>query len=153
MLSILWHDLKPAMRPSRTSRTSRASRFLAALIALLSMLFMQLALASYSCPGQSIGGGDLAHAAPAPGAGHMMESCADMDPVQPSLCHAYDLADRQSLDKPQLPNVQPFIATGLAQPLAEAVSVHFPESLLGARLRLIQGAAPPIAIRHCCLRI
>lgn len=138
------------MRPSRTSRTSR---FVAALIALFSMLFMQLALASYSCPAQSIGGGEVSHAAPAPAAGHTMDSCADMDPVQPSLCHAYDLADQQSLDKPQLPNVQPFIATGLAQPLAVAISLHLPDTLRGARMRSIQGAAPPIAIRHCCLRI
>jgi len=133
-------------------KPSRSSRFLAALIALFSMLFMQLALASYACPGQSIGSGEVSHAMPAASADHAMESCADMDPVQPSLCHAYDQADNQSLDKPQQPDVQPFVATGLAQPIGAAV-IYLPETALIERLRQTHATAPPIALRHCCLRI
>jgi len=133
-------------------RPSRSSRFLAALIALFSMLFMQLALASYACPGRSIGGSEVPQAMPAASADHAMQSCADMDPVQPSLCHAYDQADNQSLDKPQHPDVQPFAATGLAHPIG-AGTVYLPETALIERLGQTHANAPPIALRHCCLRI
>lgn len=81
-----------------------------------------------------------------------MGSCADMDPVQPSLCHAYDQADKQSLDKPQLPLVHPFVPAGLTQLIGE-IATSFPDTALIARVRQTHATAPPIAIRHCCLRI
>lgn len=134
-------------------RLTRRSRFLSALLALFCMLCMQLALASYACPGQSIGGNQASQALSPPAADHAMANCADMDPEEPVLCHAYDQADNQSLDKPQFPSVQPFIATGLLVQLAEVDYFFAPDGLLSARMRPIQGNAPPIAIRHCCLRI
>ena len=134
-------------------RLLRSSRFAAALVALFSMLFMQLAVASYVCPGESIGGHSFAGAMADMPVDHAMTDCEDMDPVQPHLCHAYDQSDNQSLDKPQLPVVQPFIATGMAVPIGAVTPVYVPDTPLADGVRLAHAIAPPIAIRNCCLRI
>jgi hypothetical protein len=121
----------------------RSHRIVAALIALASLLFMQLAVAAYACPMQ-------AREAPAPMA---MADCHNTDRINPSLCHAHAEATKQSLDKAATPAVQPFIAgavlvevAGLDQLMPHSVSVA-PSSVPAA------GAAPPIAILHCCFRI
>lgn len=126
-------------------KLSRPSRVIAAFIALLSMLFMQFAMASYVCPGMNSGNGSGTA---------VMSKCENMDMAQSGLCHAHahDLTSKQSLDKPELPSVQPFVPGGLvlavmvdlaARPLATP-----PESSL-----LTRSTAPPIAIRNCCFRI
>lgn len=119
----------------------RSHRIVAALIALVSLLFMQLAVAAYACPMQ---------AQKAPMA---MADCHMTDPVNPSLCHAHAESTKQSLDKAATPAVQPFIAgavlvavAGLDQLMPRCVSVT-PSCVPAA------GAAPPIAILHCCFRI
>jgi hypothetical protein len=121
----------------------RPNRIVAALIALVSLLFMQLAVAAYACPMQT--GEARAQMA--------MADCDGMDRMNPSLCHAHAKAGKQSLDKPATPAVQPFIAAavlvevaGLDQLMPRSASVA-PASVPAA------GAAPPIAILHCCFRI
>lgn len=137
-------------------KISRPSRLVAAFIALISMLFMQFAVASYGCPGLSMGAGNVKMTAMSVGVDSAgMPNCEGMDKDQPVLCHAHaqDQQSKQSLDKPQLPDVQPFTAVGLILALfnidfaADALPTQ-PESLLLARSN-----APPIAILHCCFRI
>ena len=48
----------------------------------------------------------------------MPAGCAGTDTQQPSLCHAHGAVGHQSLDKPDLPQVQHFVADGLVQALA-----------------------------------
>lgn len=132
-------------------KISRSSRFAAALIALFSMLFMQLAVASYACPSLSSGQGGQAVAAAMADAD--MAGCKDMDPVQPSLCHAYGQSGDQSLDKPAVPPLQPFLAVGFGLPViplttTQSVSFGLPSSTF-----LTHATAPPVAIRNCCFRI
>ena len=131
------------MRPSRTTR------LVAALIAVISLLFTQLALASYVCPGMAMPASMTTVAVEA----GSMDHCTGMDMAQPSLCHAHDHVGQQSLDKPDLPQVPPFYAFGpiltvvlldaAAPPLADILTISF----------LARATAPPLAIRHCCVRI
>src|SRR5438445_9556193 len=94
-------------------KLSRPSRFAAALIALLSMLFMQLAVAGYACPELQMGQAGASAAMSTDAADQNMVGCQGMDKAQPSLCHAHDQAGNQSLDKAELPHVQPFMAAAL----------------------------------------
>lgn len=134
-------------------KLSHPSRFVAAFVALFSMLFMQLAVASYACPGLAMGGGnDMMSAVVAM---PTMTDCEGMDQSQPALCHAHaqDQQSKQSLDKTQLPDIQPFMAVGLvlasySVELATGPLPPQPESAFLAR-----STAPPLAIRHCCFRI
>lgn len=137
-------------------KLSRPLRFLAALIALFGMLFMQLAVASYVCPGMQTGSRNDTVAMPESDIDQQgMAGCEGMDMAQPGLCHAYahGQAGKQSLDKPDLPPVQPFVPVGLVLAL-DAVDVAArpratpPESSL-----LTRTTAPPLAIRNCCFRI
>ncbi|MGV8900443.1 MAG: hypothetical protein ACOH2B_14570 [Burkholderiaceae bacterium] len=130
----------------------RPSRFIAACIALLSMLFMQLAVAGYACPELKI---DIVSQSVtmSTDAGGGMSGCADMDAEQSSLCDALDQSVSQSLDRPELPRVQPFIAVALplafdASPPTYSLIAVRPDSLLLTRI-----TAPPLSIRNCCFRI
>lgn len=124
----------------------RPIRFLAASLALLGVLFAQLAVASYACPFM---------AAPVEMKAPMPEGGCDgmpMDPEQPALCHAHGQQGNQSLDKPMVPLPQPALLQGLvsdwrADPLLPQASTR------GQRSLLSRATAPPVALRHCCLRI
>lgn len=119
----------------------RTSRIVAAVVALFSMLFMQLAVASYACP---VAGNPVATGA----------QCAGMDPAQPSLCKAKatNLAAKQSLDKPDLPPVLPFVAADLAGIVTS--NAWAPDSSEGAAAppSLARSLSPPHSIEHCCFR-
>ncbi|WP_426162300.1 hypothetical protein [Pseudoduganella sp. R-34] len=119
----------------------RTSRIVAAVVALFSMLFMQLAVASYACP---TAGNPVATGA----------QCAGMDPAQPSLCKAKasNLAAKQSLDKPDLPPVLPFIAADLAGTVvADAWALESSEGA-AAPPDMTRSLSPPHSIEHCCFR-
>ncbi|MBC7499778.1 MAG: hypothetical protein H7315_04685 [Herminiimonas sp.] len=129
-------------------KLTRQSRFVAAMIALLSMLFMHLALAAYVCPAA-----DQVVATSAAAIAADMPNCIGMDLEQPSLCHAFEHGGKQSLDKPDLPLVQPFIAGGLVLtwypvPLNSHGGGTYPHPLL-----LERATAPPLVISNCCFRI
>jgi hypothetical protein len=141
---------KISYNPQRMKR-SRSLRSIAALIALFSMLLMQLAMASYVCPGM----GEVTTVVSVVDNAQSMPDCHGMDVNQPALCHvhAHDQAGKQSLDKPELPAVSPFLPAGLVltldaveEPVIERPAFH------GSSL-LNRATAPPIAIRNCCLRI
>ena len=84
-----------------------------------------------------------------------MVDCAGMDEDQPALCHAHaeEAYAKQSLDKPQVPDVQPFAFTGLTLTLdvidIDSLSQVHPIHALS----LTRSTAPPITIRNCCFRI
>ncbi|MDB5749529.1 MAG: hypothetical protein JWP72_4377 [Massilia sp.] len=138
-------------------RLSRPSRLLAAAITLFSILFMQLAVAAYACPALSLGHGSAVASTFAPMSAYMppdeMPACHAMDPVQPSLCDAYHQADSQSLDKPAVPPLAPFLAVGFGLPLRPLDLVYRPDFTSANPPFLARTTAPPLAIRHCCFRI
>lgn len=111
------------------------------MVALFSMLFMQLAVASYSCP---------AGLTPMAAGAH----CAGMDPAQPNLCKAkaINLAAKQSLDKADVPSVLPFIPLELAGLVAAADWSPLPPDATASPPWLARSIAPPLSIEHCCFR-
>lgn len=131
----------PVRGYDRAMKLRRSSRIVAAVVALFSMLFMQLAVASYSCPG-----GLAPVAADA--------QCAGMDPAQPNLCKAkaINLAAKQSLDKADVPTVLPFIPLELAGLVLAADWSALPPDATASPPSLARSIAPPIAVEHCCFR-
>lgn len=126
---------------------SSSSRILTMLLALCSMLFMQLALASYVCPVMTNG--------PAPVTMAEMPGCDGTDMQQPALCHAHsqDQAAKQSLDKPDLPQVAAFI-TGNWVRVISALDLSASQGpRFAKRAPQHLALAPDIAILHCCFRI
>ncbi|MFL6672351.1 MAG: hypothetical protein ACJ8LG_03550 [Massilia sp.] len=134
-------------------KLTRSSRFIAAAITLFCILFMQLAVAAYACPALGLDRGSQAMEASAGMPAAEMSGCHDMDPVQPSLCHASGQAGAQSLDKPAVPHLQPFMAVGFGLPVSP-LEVTYPAAFTLPRTPLLTRAtAPPVAIRNCCFRI
>jgi hypothetical protein len=134
-------------------KISRSSRFLAAAIALFSILFMQLAVASYACPELIVTHSSQAMASSVGMPAAEMTACHDMDPVEPSLCHAYGQNGNQSLDKPAVPPLQPFVAVGFGLPLTPLDVKCRPAFTSPETTFLTHATAPPLAIRNCCFRI
>jgi len=117
-------------------------RVLVACFALFCMMFMQLAVAAYSCPMEI-------HAVQA------MPDCDGMDMPQPTLCHSHAAGDavKQSLEKSELPQIQPFISAQLVQEI-QLSDVSFIATLSPPVTPLLnRSTSPPIAILHCCFRI
>lgn len=139
-------------------KISRTSRLLTVIVAIFGMLFMQLAVASYVCPGTSLESQhNAASATPMPAD---MADCDGIDPAQSTLCHAHAHGEsvNHSLDKTPVPDVPPFVPVVLVLDLeffdlaavvaaaAVALQAHPP-------IALARTCAPPIAIRNCCFRI
>lgn len=134
-------------------KLSRPSRFVAALIALFSILFMQFAVAAYACPGMQTGQDRESDHMSMSIDAQEMSDCTGMDMAQPSLCHAYSHVGNQSLDKPELPTIQPFVpATLAAAPIILEDSTGLFPAQPAATL-LTRTTAPPLSIRNCCFRI
>jgi hypothetical protein len=133
-------------------KTSLTSRLLTAIVAIFSMLFMQLAVASYACPGESPARLNGVTAATAM-AGDMA-NCDGTDPAQPTLCHSYvhGEATKQSLAKTPVPDVPPFVPAALMLTL-QVFNVVLPVLQTYPPIALARTSAPPIAIRNCCFRI
>jgi hypothetical protein len=129
-------------------------RLIGAFIALFGMLFMQLAVAGYFCPNFSPGVDDSAMTLSASVDMQDMPGCDHSLPVQASLCHAQAHANQVSLDKPALPDVQPFIPGTLAL-IIESIDPAYRAAThpLYRKLALAHPTAPPLTIRNCCFRI
>lgn len=129
---------------------SRRHRLITVLFALFSLLSMQLAVAGYVCPATAPGGtqSNMVMADGMPCAESMSMA---MDEGQPALCHAHCKADKQSLDKYELP--APVALSEMSANFTLAVVI--PE-FSGAALQaphLMHATAPPVAIQNCCFRI
>lgn len=134
--------------------SSRNFRCVTALVTLFCLLFMQLAVAAYTCPGEMPSSMGKASAHEVAGAqSEAAPGCAGMDMEQPSLCHAHGQVGNQSLDKPELPQVQPFMAASMVRTL---VLFDVPAAIWTAdphRNFSERTSEPSLAIRHCCFRI
>jgi hypothetical protein len=133
-------------------RSSR-QRIVGALIALIGMLFMQLAVAGYLCANTAQSPVETAMAMPMTPDAQTMPGCDKLDPAQPSLCHAQAHANQQSLDKPPLPDVQPFIPGALALVIQSFEPAYRAPLRLRLNTLLAHATAPPPSIRNCCFRI
>lgn len=122
----------------------RTTRFLAAWLALFAVLFSQLAVASYACPFLAT---PVEMTAPMDGCDGM-----PMDQDQPALCHAHGQQGDQSLDKPLVAFPQAALLRGLASEWVAASGID-PGSTSELPSLLTRATAPPVALRHCCLRI
>jgi type IV secretory pathway VirJ component len=128
----------------------RRTRLITAVFALISLLFMQLAVASYTCPGT---GSKIAEVAAKAEAGM---PCAEsmsvnMDDVQPNLCQAHCQAGQQSADKHELPSPVAIGALPADFSLQVAIPVFLEAPLQAPHLQ--RTTAPPVAIRNCCFRL
>jgi hypothetical protein len=128
-------------------------RPLLALAVIFCLLFSQLALAAHPCPAFAISGPGAMTMVSADGVSKQMH-CQDMDMSQPALCHAHadDQAAKQSLSKPDLPHVTPFVGAQLLLVVTPVDFAYETHAAPGALL-LPPATAPPIAIRNCCYRI
>ena len=134
-------------------RTTRRTRFATALITLVSLLFMQLAVASYVCPGalQKIAGVAAPSNAVMPCADTMGKNMG-VDNTQPNLCKAYCEAGQQSADTYQVsPPASVLLGGGLF--IAASGASRIPPGLTLQTPLLVRATAPPLAIRNCCFRI
>lgn len=82
-----------------------------------------------------------------------MENCTGMDMEQPGLCHALGHTVHQSLDKADLPQVQPFLATGPVLEIQLPDYRGFLAAPVSDSVELTRNTSPPLAIQHCCFRI
>ena len=131
--------------------SNRHTRLVTALLALLSLLFMQLAVAGYACPGKAgQHGADMAVMAEA-GMPCAETMALAQDDEQPGLCQAHCKADSQSAERYQPPLSIDSHALPVAYLMTLAVPVLAVAPLQIPHLK--RTTAPPLAIRHCCLRL
>jgi hypothetical protein len=128
---------------------TRRCRALTVLVSVWALLFAQGAVAGYVCPdsGKAVQVAEMARA---------QMPCAEsmstaMDDAQPGLCHAHCQEAGQSADHYQTPA---FAALDdLGSTLLRPRFVHFLSGPSVQAPLLRHATAPPLAIRHCCLRI
>ena len=129
---------------------NRRFRLISAMFLLINMLFMQWAVASYVCPALASKSSDITAMADAgmPCAGAMS---ADLDSTQPNLCQAHCQASQQTADKHELPAPVAVFAFLTSYLLPDIFPVFSGPALQATQLE--RTTAPPLAIRHCCLRL
>jgi hypothetical protein len=129
----------------------RRTRLRTVFLALVSLLFMQLAVASYACPGaQSSRIAEVAAMAEAE------IPCAEtmslhMDGEQPHLCQAHCQASHQTADKYELPALASAALADIAY--TPFIAPAIPEGAPAQAPLLKRTTAPPLAVQHCCFRI
>ena len=135
-------------------KLSRTHRLLSALVALFGMLFMQWAVASYACPDLQAGNGSGTAQAVQTDTPSMPDCDQQLpDAAQPARCHAHCHDGQTSPERAEAPAVFPaavIVSTLPAVPgplLAGSSPDAEPPSLLH------RATAPPLSIRHCCLRL
>jgi hypothetical protein len=117
------------------------------------MLFMQLAVASYACPG--LQGDDASQRTVEPAeVARSMPGCDQPDSEQPTLCHVHCQDGKSSLSKQEAPAVSPAVVlvAALVHVLEPTIALALPGVEPSPSL-LLRTTAPPISIRHCCFRI
>ncbi len=133
---------------------SRQHRLIAALIALVSMLFVQLAVAAYACPSRQIAQvAELAATSAHADEHDHANGCEGVDGEKSALCHAHCQPDTQSLDKPQLPDVSPFVGLALVSTIVDPGALFQPIVATRDDLFLSRITSPPLSIQNCCFRI
>lgn len=126
------------------------NRLITVLFALVSLLFMQLAVASYVCPGTASKVAEVAAMTEAD------MSCAEsmtlvMDESQPNLCQAHCQAGQQTADRYELPASVVMVTVPADFTLPVTATVFSGAPLQAPHLK--RTTAPPVAIRNCCFRL
>lgn len=129
---------------------NRRTRLTTVLFALISLLFMQLAVASYACPGTESKVAAISAMAEA-GMPCAQSMTVNMDEEQPNLCKAHCQAGQQVADKYELP--APVALTALPPDFLSPVVVPVLQGAPMQAPHLMRTTAPPVAIRHCCFRL
>ena len=137
------HSLYPMSRNRRT-------RLISAMFLLINMLFMQWAVASYVCPALASKASGMAAMADA-GMPCAETMATDRDGTQPNLCQAHCQAGQQSADRHEVPAPVAVFAFLTSYRLPEMLPLLSGPALQPAQLE--RSTAPPLAIRHCCLRL
>ena len=130
---------------------NRRARLTTVFFALISLLFMQLAVASYACPGAQ--SARVARVAAMAEAGM---PCAEtmslrMDDEQPHLCQAHCQASQQTADKYELPAMASAALADIAY--TPFMAPDLPEGAPAQAPLLMRTTAPPLAVQHCRFRI
>ncbi|MES2298465.1 MAG: hypothetical protein V4582_15580 [Pseudomonadota bacterium] len=125
-------------------KLSRLHRCLVAIVTLFSMLYMQLAVAAYRCPMQTMDAPQMMAMS--------MAGCTGMDMEQPTLCAMHGGADSAALERPDAPQISPFVPSSLVLTVAPPPPVPLALALPPQTELLMRSTAPPLSIRHCCLR-
>jgi hypothetical protein len=126
-------------------KLSRKHRILTTLVALFGMLFMQLAVASYHCP--------ALQPPTATAQGITLPDCHQPQAANAALCHAHCHDSQPSPDKTEMPAVSPAALIGSVLASAIEPVEPGPSPAVEPASMLQRSTAPPLAIRHCCLRI
>ena len=128
---------------------TRRHRLLIVLFALISLLFMQLAVASYACPGAKVKVAEIAAMAEA-GLPCAESMATGMDEDQPNLCRAHCQTGQQAADKYELPALAGVgsLPVNFTLPITVAVLTGAP-----VQAHLKRTTAPPVAILNCCFRL
>ncbi|MDP3229114.1 MAG: hypothetical protein Q8N13_14170 [Acidovorax sp.] len=129
---------------------NRRHRLITVLFALFSLLFMQLAVASYACPGAESKVAAISAMAEA-GMPCAQSMTVNMDEEQPNLCKAHCQAGQQVADKYELP--APVALTALPPDFLMPVVAPVLQGAPMQAPHLMRTTAPPVAIRHCCFRL
>ena len=129
---------------------NRRTRLISALFLLVNLLFMQWAVASYVCPALASKAADVVAMAEA-GMTCAESMSADRDSTQPNLCQAHCQAGQQSADRYELPAPAAVFAFLPSYRPPDILLVLSGPALQPAQLE--RSTAPPLAIRHCCLRL
>lgn len=125
---------------------TRRSRCLAAVLAIVGLLLAQLAVAAHACPGEDAMAMARMMDADAPCCG------AAVDDPEPALCKAHCEQGERSLDKPATPSMA-LMAVAPSVVVAYAAGPPITATPGEQRSLLARPTAPPLAVRHCCLRI
>jgi hypothetical protein len=133
-------------------KTSRRFRCLTVILSLWMLLFSQAALAGYFCqdPPAPAVAMEMPDGMPC---AHDMQADDDGFGDDSALCHAHCQSDAKSVDSFQPPSMARIddVAAGLTVALAASTPSH---DLAGPQPPLLRrGAAPPLSVQHCCLRI
>lgn len=130
-----------------TALFSRRLRLVTVLLSLCALLYGQVALAAYVCPGA----GQHAAAVQDDMAGMPCAGTMATDQAQPTLCHAHCQGEAQSAGQFHLPAFAGLDQLGVFLMVAPAPAVLVQPAF--QRPLLQRATAPPLAVRHCCLRI
>jgi hypothetical protein len=135
-------------------KLSRQSRLVAALIALIGVLFTQLAVAAYVCPSMQVAQAIEAVTMSGTAVDHRnMDGCEEADMKPAVQCPVHAQLGTQSLDKPEVPNVPPFVALALLAAITDGNVPQWSISPSVSPLVLTRTTAPPLSIQYCCFRI
>ena len=129
---------------------TRRHRLLIVLLALISLLFMQLAVASYACPGAKVEVAEIAAMAKA-GLPCAESMTTGMDEDQPNLCRAHCQTGQQAADKYELPAPTGIGSLPVNFTVSDIVAVVSGVPVQASHLK--RTTAPPVAILNCCFRL